>query len=142
LTVSQENVGIVRRAFAAFQEGLASGDWEAAFDPEVVDPNFEWIPAAEMTGVAGSYRGPRPFVEFMRTWTEDFDDWSVELERLVDAGDGRVVAIARQHATGKASRAPVELHFAQVLELENGRVVRMRAYVDPAAALEAVGLTD
>ena len=78
----------------------------------------------------------------MRIWTEDFEDWSVELERAIDAGEDRVVAVFHQRAIGKASRAPVELHQGMVYELEDGRVIRMRNYVDPADALKAVGLTE
>ena len=75
----------------------------------------------------------------MGTWTEDFE-WSIDLERLIDAGDDRVVAMFHQHATGKASGATVELHMALLYELENRRVIRMRNFLDRAEALEAVGL--
>ena len=75
-------------------------------------------------------------------WTEDFDSWSLEVEQLIDAGDDRVVGLLRQWATGKGSRVPVELQFAVVYELEAGRIVRSRAYLDPADALEAVGLSE
>jgi hypothetical protein len=39
----------------------------------------------------------------MRVWTEQFDDFSLQVERLIDAGDDRVVALIRQSATGKES---------------------------------------
>jgi len=51
-------------------------------------------------------------------------------------------ACCGQWATGKGSRVPVELQFAVVYELEAGRIVRSRAYLDPADALEAVGLSE
>ena len=47
-----------------------------------------------------------------------------------------------QHATGKASGATVELHMALIYELENGRVVRMQNFLNPAEALEAAGLPE
>jgi hypothetical protein len=77
----------------------------------------------------------------MRIWTEDSEDWSVELERLIDAGDDRVVGLFHQRGIGKGSGAPVELHQGLVYELERGRVIRMRNYIDPAEALEAAGLS-
>ena len=40
------------------------------------------------------------------------------------------------------AEVPVELHFAVVYELRDGRVVRLRNYLDPADALEAVGLPE
>ena len=78
----------------------------------------------------------------MRTWTEDFEDFSIELERVIDAGDDRVVGLFRQTATGKGSGAPVELHTGLVYELEDGRIIRMRNFLDPAEALEAAGLQE
>jgi ketosteroid isomerase-like protein len=47
-----------------------------------------------------------------------------------------------QHATGKGSGATVELHMALLYELENGRVIRMQIFLDPAEALEAAGLRE
>ncbi len=77
----------------------------------------------------------------MRIWTEDFE-WSIDLERVIDAGGDRVVAVFHQRATGKASGAPVELHMALLYDLENGRVIRMRNFLDPDEALEAAGLQE
>jgi ketosteroid isomerase-like protein len=73
----------------------------------------------------------------MRTWTEDFEDWSSRIERLIDAGDNRVVALTHQSATGKGSGVPVDLHHGSVIELEDGRITRMRIYGDAREALEA-----
>jgi hypothetical protein len=67
----------------------------------------EWMPVPGFAGPA-VYRGREGFVEFMRTWTEDFEDWSIRLERLIDAGNDRVVALLHQWATGKGSGVPVE----------------------------------
>ena len=76
----------------------------------------------------------------MRIWTEDFEDWSMEHERLIEAPDNRVVALTLQRATGKVSGVPVELHFGQVFEIEDGRILRMRNFPDFVQALEAAGL--
>jgi ketosteroid isomerase-like protein len=136
--MSQENVEIVRRVFEEFKTGLARGDPAAAFDSGMVAPDLEWIPFSGLPGPE-SYRGRDRFVEFMRTWTEDFDDWSIEIERLIEGVGDRVVALLHQSATGQGSGVPVELHFATVYELEAGRVIRMVNYADPAEALEAAG---
>ena len=58
-----------------------------------------------------SYRGRDGFVEFWSTWTEDFEGWSVELERLVDGSNEQVVALFHQTATGRGSGTPVEAPF-------------------------------
>jgi ketosteroid isomerase-like protein len=88
------------------------------------------------------YRGREGFAEFMRFWTEDFDHFTLRLERLIDVGDDRVVALFHHIAAGKASGVPVELHQGVVYELEGGRVIRCRSYPDHAGALEAAGLSE
>ncbi|MEK6276853.1 MAG: hypothetical protein AABM29_02415 [Actinomycetota bacterium] len=40
-------------------------------------PRPRWV-ITEMTS-----RSPA-FIEFMRAWTEDFEGWSIEIERLID----------------------------------------------------------
>jgi hypothetical protein len=62
------------------------------FDSEALAPDAEWIPPSEASaGVRSVYRGREEFAEFMRTWTEDFEDYSVWLEEMIDAGGDRVV---------------------------------------------------
>ena len=139
--MSQENVEIVRRVFEEFRAGLERGDPGAASDDtDVLAPDAEWIAARDLG--AEVFRGRDGFIEFMRRWTEDFDDWDIQLERLVDVGEDRVVAVFRQSATGRASGVPVELNVAIVYDLEGGRGIRMRNYLDLDEALEAAGLSE
>jgi ketosteroid isomerase-like protein len=140
--MSQENVELVRRGIKEFKAGLARGDPAVIFDSGIVAPGAEWIPDPKAPlGLRLVYRGREGFVEFMRTWTENWD-WSIDLERVIDAGDDRVVAMYHQHATGRASGATVEMHMALLYEFENGQVIRMRNFLDPAEALEAAGLSE
>lgn len=138
--MSDENVEIVRRAFAAFQQGLRQGDPGAAYDTGLLADDAEWVTPGLMGGE--SFVGRQGFAEFMRTWTEGFDGWDVQIERLIDAGDDQVVGLVQQTATGKASGVPVELEQAVVYDLDGGRVVRMRNYLDRAEALKAAGLSE
>jgi ketosteroid isomerase-like protein len=139
--MSEENVEIMRRLWEKFQAGLDRGDPGAWFDSETVADDFEWIVPTPLDGRT-VWLGREGFVEFIRTWTEQFDDWSIWVERWIDAGEDRVVALTRQTATGKESGAPVELNLGQVLEFEAGRVARMRAYLSHAEALEAAGVRE
>src|SRR5689334_12930098 len=111
--MSEENVEIVRRLFEAFQDVFQHDDPAKAgalFDSGLLAKDLEWIPFPGWPGPR-SYRGRDGFVEFWRTWTEDFEGWSVELERLVDGGDQQVVGLLHQTATGRGSGTPVKLHF-------------------------------
>jgi ketosteroid isomerase-like protein len=88
------------------------------------------------------FRGREEFVDFFRTWMEQFDEYSFRVERIIDAGDDRVVSILHQRGVGKASGVPVEWQMGQVLEFEGGRLNRARNYASPAEALEAAGLRE
>ena len=140
--MSQENVEIVQRSFEAFNAALERGDPGALFDSGSVAEDLEWVPFPGLPGHPPSYRGRDGFMAFMRTWTEDFEGWSIEYERLIDAPDNQVVALTFQRATGKGSGVPVELHFGVVYEIEDGRVIRIRNFPDFAQALEAAGLRE
>ena len=139
--MSQENVEVVRRGWEAFEAGLARGDFGAGFESGAFADNVEWIPPRGFPA-RPVYRGREGFEEFMHTWTEDFADFALRLERLIDAGDDRVVGLFHHRAIGKASGVPVEIRQGLVYELDGGRVIRCRNYSSHAEALEAVGLRE
>jgi ketosteroid isomerase-like protein len=138
----EENVEVVRRVFENSQTAYKHGHFQESLSVEagLLDPDFELVPAAELT--TEHYRGYDGWERFMQTWTESFEQWSFELEQLVDAGHDRVVAIARQRGIGKESGVPVDLEFGMLYELNAGRVIRVRVFLDPASALEAAGLSE
>ncbi len=137
--MSEDNVEVVRRGLEGFNAGLERGDAAGgAFGSGAFAADLEWVPIG-FPGPA-TYRGREGFAEFMRPWTEDFDDFTLSLERLIDVGDDRVVGLFHQTAIGKASGVRVELHQGVVYELERGRVIRCHSYPDHAGALEAAGL--
>jgi ketosteroid isomerase-like protein len=149
--MSEENVEIVRRTTDSMQAALERYDVHAdvnleaiavEFDAEsLAAPDVELIPDPAVPD-AETYRGIAGLVEFMRIWTENFEDWSNEYERFLDAPDDRVVTLARQWGTGRGSGIPVELRYGMVFEIKNHRVTRIRLFMDPAEALEAAGLSE
>jgi ketosteroid isomerase-like protein len=139
--MSEENVDVVRRGFDELQSGVERGDPGAAFDLGIVADDFEWILAGPFEG-RSVWRGRQGWVEFMRAWTEQFDDFSLRVERLLEAGDDRVVALIRQSATGKESGVPVEWDTASISEVKDGRIIRATNYNSHAEALEAAGLSE
>ena len=132
-TMSQENVEIVRHAYERFvTTGEISGE---ALAPDFVwdMSNFDGWPEQQVyEGVAGAR-------SFLETWTGAWDDWILEVDALHDAGD-KVVAFVRQSGTSKAAGMPVEMSFAQVWTVRDGREARMDMYSDRSEALEAAGL--
>jgi ketosteroid isomerase-like protein len=111
-------------------------------DSDAVADDFEWVMAVPLDGKS-VWRGREEYVKFIGTWTDEFQDWSIRVDRVIDAGGDRVVTLTHQSATGKASGAPVELDVGQISEFdENGRLIRVRNYLTHADALEAAGLSE
>jgi ketosteroid isomerase-like protein len=131
--VTQENVEIVRGAYERFRT-------TGRFDAEIATPDFVW----DMSNFHGwpeqqVYEGVEGAETFLSDWTSTWDDWELELEGLRDAGD-KVLALLRQHGRSKAAGMPVDMSFAQVWTLRDGKEARMEMYSDPSEALKAVGL--
>jgi ketosteroid isomerase-like protein len=131
--MSQANVEVVRRGYERF---AASGD----VDVENTTQDFVW----DMSKFSGwpeqqTYEGIDGARSFLRDWTEAWDDWSLELVELHDAGE-QVVAVMRQQGRAKATGLNVDMTFAQVWTVRDGKQARMEMYADPAEAFEATGL--
>jgi ketosteroid isomerase-like protein len=135
--MSEENVEIVRRGFEAGNRR----DIEAMI--EVLDPEVEWHSALLMSleGEAAVYRRHEGIREFFRDLDGLFDKLHAEYPEIRDLGD-RVVAIGRISTRGKGSGAETESQIGTVVDLKNGKAVRVRTYLDPKEALEAAGLRE
>ena len=139
--MSEENVEIVRRLAEAVQRGVDHGDPGIIFDTGLLVDDAEWVLPFPFEGKS-VWKGRQEYVEFIRAWTGEFEDYSIQFEPVIDAGDDRVVAIYRQHATGKGSGVPVEWHGGMVIELRDGRAIRTTNYFEPAEALKAARLRE
>jgi ketosteroid isomerase-like protein len=132
--MSQENVEVVRRGYEAY---VASGEIsnELMAEDLVWDmSNFrDWPEHPIYEGIEGARN-------FMRDWLEAWDDWTLDLEELHDAGGDQVVAILRQRGRSKISGLTVDMVFGQVWTVRDGKQTRMVMYADRAEALAAVGL--
>jgi ketosteroid isomerase-like protein len=134
--MSQQNVEIVRRV----AERLSGRDWDGV--SELVDPDVEL--RGTVGGLEEAYvsRGVDPIRQ--RLEAEDNEVWDehrIEPVRFIDAGD-RVVVIQREYQRGRGSGVEVEIDTASVVDVRDGRIIRIQPYMNPAAALEAVGLSE
>jgi len=64
----------------------------------------------------------------------------MEPQEFIDAGD-RVVVLQREYQRSN-SGVEMTIETAGILDLRDGRVVRMQGYMDPAEALAAAGLPE
>jgi ketosteroid isomerase-like protein len=131
--MSAENVEIVRRGYEEF---LATGEpVERTMAPEFVwdMSTFHNWPERQ------TYEGAEGTREFLTDWMSAWEDWRLEVRELIDAGDD-VVAVVHQSGRSKATGLEVDMDFAQVWTIENGKQTRMRMYSDLDEALRGAGL--
>ena len=136
--MSQENVELVRRLYADF--GLSPTQVQAAARAGLIAPDAEFDYSA-LYPDGPIIRG----VEAWRGYAESLP-WGGSLklapERYVDVDDERVLVFVHASAEGEGSGVPVERRSASELTVRDGAIVRVKLYLDPMAALEAVGLAE
>ena len=132
--MSQENVEIVRAQYAAFGQLADSGDvrsWVLNY----FDPNCEYLPVEEVDAV----RGHEALVGWTERWLEAWSSYRDTVEEIIDGGEV-VVAATSVRGRGRTSGLEIRQRFFHVFELHEGRILRLREYLDRDAALEAAGL--
>ena len=133
--MSQENVDVVRRWWAGFNEdGMPSLD---LCDEQIEISNPPEFP------VRGSFFGH----EGVRRWRDQafdiFDDLNVETEKLIDAGDGEtVVMFLRLQGVASYTRIEVDEPWAAIWKIRNGKLLHAQGYISRRKALEAAGVRE
>src|SRR3954451_7033360 len=103
-----------------------------AEDCEFVNPE-----SAIEGGTRGGHEG---FVKALVSVDAAFDEYVHALERMVEAGDDRVLAYVTFRAKGRDSGVPVEIPEQHVWTFRDGMIVRFEWFHDEAAAIRAAGL--
>ena len=102
-------------------------------DPEIEyreDPKF---PQAEV------HRGRDAVLRQAQEFYASFSEYRIEIEDLFGVED-KVVGVFHEIGRGKASGAPVDRRVGWIFTIRAGKLLRMEIYLDPADALEAVGV--
>jgi ketosteroid isomerase-like protein len=135
--MSQENVEAFKRGADAYNRR----DVEALL--EEPHPQVEWRPLLPVLlgGEAAVYRGHEAARQGIRELEEAFTELRAEPLEFRDLGE-RLVAIGHLHGRGRESGVKTESPIAWLVDFKDGKVVRIREYVDPDEALEAAGLRD
>lgn len=99
--------------------------------------NAVWI-EAEGFPYAGSYTGPAAIAQgvFHRLSTE-WTGYRAEVKSYVAEGN-QVVAFGTYHGTYKATGKSMQADFAHHYHLEDGKIVRMKQYVDSHTVQQAL----
>jgi ketosteroid isomerase-like protein len=128
----QENMEALERALDAYNRG----DIDALV--QELDPEVEWHPAilARFAGDATVYRGHDGVRKLFQEIQEAFADRHFEITEIRDLGE-RGVAIGHWRMRGRESGAATESPLAFLIDVRDGKALRVRVYLDPPAALEA-----
>jgi ketosteroid isomerase-like protein len=134
--MSQDNVDLVRRAVAVFNE--TGFDGFGTSDLVSDDIEFREPPEQPAPRIARGREEVRRFGgEFDAAW-ESHQSEPEEI-RALDAA--RVLLVSVERFTGRDG-IEVEAPFASVFTLRDGRIVRWDAFWNRQSALDAAGLTD
>jgi ketosteroid isomerase-like protein len=131
--MSQENVELVQRMWEAF----LANDFETALSS--YDPDVEWDGTNLPDGQVG--RGLDAITDHVARWSDMWESWNVEVERVIDAGGDNVVVFIRETGRSSAGLDMDERH-AELYQVRDGRIVRRQGFSDPNRALEAAGLSE
>jgi ketosteroid isomerase-like protein len=88
-----------------------------------------------------TFRGREGSDAYVARLTDAWEEFRTVAEDVRDLG-GRVLMLGQVEGRGKGSGVPVDMPLAQVYDFRDGKVCRIRSYLDHAEALEAVGLTE
>ena len=134
--MSQENVELVRSAYAAYNEG----DWEGARDmyhPEVIWDLSTYEGWPDTTEISGA----DAVIDWLRDWASIYPDYYSKIDQIFDSGD-QVVVLARLGGRERDSTEFAEMVWAHVITVRDGKIVRVQNYSDKDKALEAAGLRE
>ena len=136
--MSEENVEIVRRAFADLGPYPARVE-EGALD-RLTAPDIE-IDVSAVYPDAPVFQGLEAWRDFMGSlpWGGSL---KLEPEQYFDVDDERVLVFMRVTAEGEGSGVPVDMRNAHEFRIRDGLCVAWKVYADRTEALEAAGLSE
>jgi ketosteroid isomerase-like protein len=128
--MSQQNVDVVRSTYEAFGQG----DMDAV---SAVLATTEWHEAAGMP-YGGTFTGAEAIFEnVFGPISQDVENFSARPDELLDGGDEKVVSLGRY--SGQGANGPLDVAFAHVWTVRDGKIVHFVQHADTKQFCEAVG---
>jgi uncharacterized protein len=121
-----ENAEVVNGAYESFGKGDIPGVVEA------VDGGVQWD-SPKVLPQGGSFSGQDGVAEFFQGVGRTWDELQIEIEHVLESGD---VVVSVGHAEGRLKGGESAGYgFTHAFELNGGKIVRFREYVDPDETL-------
>ncbi len=91
----------------------------------------------------GVYHGHDGVVEYIEGISSHWDEYELAPDEFSESGAGdHVMVLGSVRGKLKGNPDPIELRFAHVLEIEDGKIVRLKVCLDRDAAKDALAATD
>lgn len=129
--MSQDGAELVRRFVDALNRRDLK-DFLAVCHPDVEFRSF----ASDLGGTLHGHAGIR---DYFHEFTDTFDKYHIEIERIEDLGDV-IVGRLRGHARARASGVELDWQAVMATRLRDGRLWRAAACRREQEALDSVGL--
>jgi ketosteroid isomerase-like protein len=131
--MSEENVEIMRRIIRAWDSGDLS-EWAKGLHEEIT-----WVPLAENPQTEPIH-GAEATLAFVADWIEPWEQYTVELLGIIDAGDWVVISTHQSGTLSTGAEVSIEMHAAG--KFRDGQVIEMRWFTRDADARAAAGLSE
>jgi ketosteroid isomerase-like protein len=131
--MSRESVEIAKRGIDAFNRRDVDSIVELA------TADFEWFPALPETVEGSGYRGREGIETYLIEVHDTWEEYRLVADEFRDLGD-RVLMLGRIEGRGRGSGVNVDTPWGGIFDFRDGRVWRVRSYLDHGDALRAAGL--
>jgi ketosteroid isomerase-like protein len=133
--MSQRNVEIAKRLMSAVNRR----DVDAL--AEVTTPDLEWFPVFAARVEGDAYRGREGIETFLGEVDETWEEFLPVPEEYRDLGE-RVLGLGSLKTRGRGSGVPIDSPWGGIYDFRDGRVARIRTFLDHGEALREAGLEE
>jgi uncharacterized protein len=132
--MSEQSLEIIKSAYAAFANGDVPGVLGAFAE------DIEWYEAEGMP-YGGLHRGGEAVAQnVFGPISEDVEGFAVTPKEFMSSGD-TVAVVVSYTGTGKSTGKPLDIPVVHVWDVQNGKVVRFRQFIDTVKFAEVVPAT-
>jgi ketosteroid isomerase-like protein len=128
MEMSDDNVLAVRRLFAAFEQG----DDEALLD--TLSAEVEWY-VPDVLPYGGTFHGVEQVRDYLELLSSFVERGTLDTVRMIEAGDH--VVVLGHWSSHTANGESFDSRFASILEVRDGKIVRLDSHLDTARILDA-----
>ena len=113
------------------------------FLAEFVHPDYEFHTGVRVPSIPSVVRGRDGLRAWIQQWYQEpwEEQLQMDVERLDELADGRILALLTLRASGRGSGASVESEYAHIITFREGLSVRVDGFASWQQALAAAGLS-